>query len=85
MCILTVSMTWCVAGTSAKSASPQPPAQTQGDKYLRPQDVKRGWVLSLFIIINVITVFSALSVAAAEVLSIIYHDLTCKPSPYGGG
>lgn len=43
---------------------------------MKPQDVKRGWLLSFFIVVNVITILSAVSVLAAEILSMIYHPLT---------
>jgi hypothetical protein len=43
---------------------------------------RRGCLLSLFLTINVLTVVSALSVVVAEVLTMVYHDLTREwPSP----
>ena len=44
--------------------------------YIRPSDIKRGAFLNLFIAINAVCVLSALSVAVAEILAIIYHKLT---------
>lgn len=44
--------------------------------YLHPRDIRRGFCLNVFIAINAVTVLSALSVAVAEILSIIYHDLS---------
>jgi len=43
--------------------------------YLSPKQIRRGCCLSLFVGINALTVLSALSVAVADVLSIIYHQL----------
>jgi len=44
--------------------------------YLHPRDIRRGFCLNVFLAINAVTVISALSVAVAEILSIIYHELT---------
>ena len=44
--------------------------------YLHPRDIRRGFCLNVFLAINAVTVLSALSVAVAEILSIIYHELT---------
>jgi hypothetical protein len=44
--------------------------------YLSPKQIRRGCCLSLFVGINALTVLSALSVAVAEALSIVYHDLS---------
>ncbi|EWM28473.1 Golgi apparatus membrane protein TVP15 [Nannochloropsis gaditana] len=44
--------------------------------YLRRQDIRRGCCLSIFLAINAVCVLSALSVAVAEILSIVYHGLS---------
>lgn len=44
--------------------------------YAHPTQIRRGCCLSLFLLINALTVLSALSVAVAEILSVIYHDLS---------
>jgi len=44
--------------------------------YLRRQDIRLGCCLSIFLAINAVCVLSALSVAVAEILSIVYHGLS---------
>lgn len=44
--------------------------------YVAPHKIRRGFCLSLFVAINALTVLSALSVAVAEVLSVVYHRLS---------
>lgn len=44
--------------------------------YVPPHKIRRGCCLSLFVAINALTVLSALSVAVAEILSIVYHRLS---------
>lgn len=44
--------------------------------YVPPHRIRRGCCLSLFVAINALTVLSALSVAVAEILSIVYHRLS---------
>lgn len=44
--------------------------------YAHPKQIRRGCCLSIFLGINALTVLSALSVAVAEILSVIYHRLS---------
>lgn len=64
---------------SAASSVGRPSKHIPGYRpYVHPKDIRRGACLSAFVGINCVCVLSALSVAVAEILSIVYHPLSAQ-------